>query len=431
MTRKILDFIKSPSGRFLLFFLTVVIFALGFNYYKNLPTEKKDTNKSYEDSVAIEREYVRFRDEYERLTDNGKKIKNELEHEVDAREKQNNGLEKRLDELAKALAEERARNVLLSIPPKKEVKKEKPKESFKISPVGLYTAKPQKPKETKQSLKDYAPYGRMLKCQLVNTVDSSNFETPLIALVTEDLWHDGKVVIPAGTEVHSKADSVTQRNRIATDGSWVLVWRTKSADNGFELALSGIALDYARDLKSGKHQITDGSAGLRGFTVETQEYSKLKLYAALFLKGAAEGVGELILEEAKSKDENVLVNSTQNTPPQEKSSESNQIKAGLAKGAQEAANLYAEDMMDAISRDGVFVRVPAGTSFYLYVTQTIDKSKAFPGAVGASGQRKVDVKDPQKEENELVEAQKIMLSLVRKRLEKEETLETEKMEKDQ
>ncbi len=430
MTRKILDFIKSPSGKFLSFFLTVIIFALVFKYYKNLPAEKEAGNKPYEDTVSIEREYVRFRDEYERLADNGAQIKNELEHEVEAREKQNNDLEKRLDELKKALAEERARNTLLSIPPPKEEKKEKPKESFTISPVGLFAAKPQKQKETTKPLIDYAPYGRMLKCQLINTVDSSNFDTPLIALVTEDLWHDGKVIIPAGTEVHSKADSVTQRNRIATDGSWVLVWRRKNSYNGFEMALSGIALDYARDLKNGRHHITDGSAGLRGFTVETQEYSKLKLYAALFLKGAAEGVGELILEEAKSKDENVLVNSSQSSAPQKNSSNKNQVKTGLAKGAQEGANLYAEQMMDAISRDGVFVRVPAGTSFYLYVTQTIDKSKAFPGAVGANGQTGENAL-PKEEDNELQEAQKVMLSLAKKRLEREEALEIKKMETDQ
>jgi hypothetical protein len=45
------------------------------------------------------------------------------------------------------------------------------------------------------------PYGRLLKCELVNTVDSINLETPIIGLVAEDVWRDGRLIIPAGTEV--------------------------------------------------------------------------------------------------------------------------------------------------------------------------------------------------------------------------------------
>ncbi len=422
MTRKILDFLKSPSGKFLLFFLMVIIFAMVFSYYKSLPDMPDKKESSFNDAVSIDREYVRFRDEYEHLqAGKNEVLKTKLEHEAEDRKKEKNDLEERLNDLEKALAQEKAKNTLLQInPPVQKIKQEQTKEqeSFSLSPVNLFTAKPSKKAEAKiNALNNYAPYGRLIKCQLVNTVDSSSFETPIIGLVTENIWHDGKIIIPAGTEVHGKAASLTQRNRIAAEKDWMLVWRSRTKENGFELALNAIALDYSQDINTGRFGITDGSAGLRGDIIETDQYSKLKLYAALFLKGASEGVSDLLLEEAKSKDQNTFINSSQNQG-KKKSDNENQIKIGLAKGAQEAIDLYAKEMLDIISRDGVFVRVPAGRFFYIYVTQTIDKNKAYPGA--SSNATPTDTTSSQDDESDIKEAQKMLLSISRKRLEQEE-----------
>ena len=427
MTRKILDFLKSPSGKFLLFFLLIIIFAMLFRYYKSLPDTKKKEVQSFNDEVSIEREYVRFRDGYEELkSPQNKTVKSRQDQQLEDKEKKNDDLAKRLEELEEALAAERAHNALNAIKNNKAKDPKKPTENnaFSISPVELYTAKIVKSQKP-EVLQDFAPYGRLIKCQLVNTVDSSSFETPIIALVSENIWHDGKIIIPAGTEVHGKASALTQRNRIAAEKEWVLVWRSRTEENGLELPLNAIALDYNKDINSGRYSITDGSAGLRGDVIETDEYSKLKLYAALFLKGAAEGVSELLLEEASSSDQNTLINSSQASPDNSKSNQENQIKVGIAKGAQEAADLYAKEMMDAISRDGVFIRVPAGRAFYLYVTQTIDKSKAGAGAATQAPEPSSD----SSENNDLEEAQKIMLSLARKKLEQEEETKAQEEKK--
>ena len=37
---------------------------------------------------------------------------------------------------------------------------------------------------------------------------------------------------------------------------------------------------------------------------------------------------------------------------------------------------YAQQLRDAITRDGFYLRVPAGKPFYLYVTEPIDRSRA-------------------------------------------------------
>jgi len=44
----------------------------------------------------------------------------------------------------------------------------------------------------------FAPFGRLIACETVITVDSSSIQTPIIGLVTENVYFGGKLVIPAG-----------------------------------------------------------------------------------------------------------------------------------------------------------------------------------------------------------------------------------------
>ncbi len=79
-------------------------------------------------------------------------------------------------------------------------------------------------KEGKKFSADFAPFGRLVPCELVITVDSSSIQTPIIGLVTEDIFHHGQLIIPAGTEVHGTAQVDRARERIASHGRWNLVW---------------------------------------------------------------------------------------------------------------------------------------------------------------------------------------------------------------
>ena len=60
-----------------------------------------------------------------------------------------------------------------------------------LPPISLYaeTASADRPVDTLGS--DYAPFGRLVQCELVVTVDSSSINTPIIGLVTDDIWHNG------------------------------------------------------------------------------------------------------------------------------------------------------------------------------------------------------------------------------------------------
>lgn len=64
---------------------------------------------------------------------------------------------------------------------------------------------------------EYAPYGRLIPCETIITIDSAKIETPIIGFVAEDVYHDGKLIIPAGAEVHGKAQVDTSRERIASE----------------------------------------------------------------------------------------------------------------------------------------------------------------------------------------------------------------------
>jgi hypothetical protein len=214
--------------------------------------------------------------------------------------------------------------------------------------------------------KTYAPYGRLIPCETVITLESSKLETPVIGLVTEDVWHGGRLIIPAGAEVHGRASVDRSRERIAAQGRWVVVWRDESNMNGTELVLSGIALDRERDDSNGEYGLRDGSAGLIGTLIQTDNLAEIKLFASTFLAGMASGFQQIQTEASP-------LGITQIT--------SGSARDAALQGTGAVLNAYARQIQEAIARDGFFVRVPAGKQFYLYVTQTIDQ------ALGTRGNR--------------------------------------------
>ncbi len=222
-----------------------------------------------------------------------------------------------------------------------------------VLPISLFAETPQS--EQKQLSKNYAPFGRLIPCELIVTVDSSSIQTPIIGLVTEDIYHNGRLIIPAGTEVHGKAQTDRSRERIASGDNWTLVWT-----GGEELRLSGIALDREADPSGDGWGITDGSAGLRGRVLKSDDMAEIKLFAATFLSGAASA----FTQTQPTIYGNQITPTLQNAP---------------LTGAQSVINAYAQQILDSIQRDGFYVRVPAGKQFYLYVTQTIDESDAVIG----------------------------------------------------
>lgn len=201
----------------------------------------------------------------------------------------------------------------------------------------------------------YAPFGRLIPCETVITVDSASIQTPIVGLITEDVYHESKLVIPAGTEVHGTAQADRHRERIASGGSWTLVWQT-----GEELRLKAVALDREFSGDQEGWGITDGSAGLRGRIIKTDDLQEIKLFAATLLSGAASALTEK---------ESTLLGSI----------DRRSLNNAPLKGAQDVLQVYAQRIYEAIQRDGFYVRVSSGKQFYLYVLQTIDRTDAVVG----------------------------------------------------
>ncbi len=228
---------------------------------------------------------------------------------------------------------------------------------------------------------NYAPYGRLIPCETIITLESSKTDTPIIGLVTEDVWHNGRLIIPAGAEVHGRAAQDRSRERIAASGQWVIVWRDRTTDNGIELTLNGIALDRQRDEVSGEYGLRDGSAGLVGHIIKTDDWQEIKLFASTFLAGMAGGLQEM-------QDQTTAFGTTTQVP---KTTAKNAALAGTA----DVLNTYAAQIAKMIAEDGFYIRVPAGKQFYLYVTQTLDKARAVRGNSGAKLWQKSSEKEPE------------------------------------
>lgn len=253
--------------------------------------------------------------------------------------------------------------------------RKKPEQAPGLPPISLYAETTSLDKAVETLGSDYAPFGRLVQCELIVTVDSSSISTPIIGLVTDDIWHNGHLIIPAGTEVHGTAKVDRVRERIASSGGWTFVWQ-----GGEELIVNGLALDREKEPEGNGWGITDGSAGLRGELLKSDDLAEIKLFAATFLSGAASGLTQ--------KEQTIFGSQTapslQNAP---------------LVGAQQVLNTYAKQILETIQRDGFYVRVAAGKQFYLYVTQTIDRSKAIIGgtrlaAIKGADDEKEDANDP-------------------------------------
>jgi hypothetical protein len=235
-----------------------------------------------------------------------------------------------------------------------------PGQSQTLTPISLFADAMAGVVPPKKLSAAFAPFGRLIPCETVITVDSASIQTPIVGLVTENIYFGGKLIIPAGTEVHGQAQTDRQRERIAGNTSWTLVWQ-----NGGEMRLKAIALDREFDNETNQTgwAITDGSAGLRGELIKSDNLADIKLFAATFLSGAAGALTE--------KQQTVFgpINSpTLNNAP--------------FVGAQAVLQTYAQQILDSIQKNGFYVRVPSGKQFYLYVLQTIDRADASLGGAG-------------------------------------------------
>lgn len=206
----------------------------------------------------------------------------------------------------------------------------------------------------------FAPRGMLFKAALVLTVDSSSLETPVLALVTEDVYWNGRLIVPAGTQVQAQASQGRVRDRIEIKGNFTFVWA-----DGREYNISCVALDHER-LSDGSYGITDGSAGIRGQIIKNDQYAELKILVAEALQG--------IMNNQQDQFQTVYGLVPQNT----------NRNAALGGGSQ-AASAYSQLLTKKLDQDLDFVRVAAGTQFYIFTKDVFEPDMASVAGLRQNG----------------------------------------------
>jgi len=191
----------------------------------------------------------------------------------------------------------------------------------------------------------FLPPGTFIPCALVNTVESSHINTPVVAEVLRDMYQNGRLIIPAGAIVSSFAESGAVRDRIEVAGQWLIVY-----PDGRHLRVRGIACDREADPANQQFGIEDGSAGLQGELVESDHWANAKAFIALLMTAALQ-TGTAVATSTLQAAHTTGVTALPDTTPI------------LAK--------YLDQLLNGETGDGRFVRVRASKEFYVFVTETV------------------------------------------------------------
>ena len=154
------------------------------------------------------------------------------------------------------------------------------------------------------------------------------------------------------------------RDRIDVSGTWDLIFK-----DGREYQIRGLALDREKDANGAGYGLTDGSAGIKGQILESDEYGDLKI----FLATAIGAVANNSLSTTNQGFGNSITNSAQNVPLQ---------------GAQAVLDRYARRIEESQQGDGTFVRVAAGTEFYIFPLNVVEPQLASVANLAQGGKPK-------------------------------------------
>lgn len=235
-------------------------------------------------------------------------------------------------------------------------------------------------------LKVFAPFGRPIKCKLINTIDSLSPDNAVIAgMVMQDLEFNGHVIIPATTEVYGyivgkpKLDSKGV-GRMFDSGHWILVLpKQPGGKNGRELDLKGRVLDrreiaWNADGTPTAWALDDAAPGLIGYTISTLDNEEIKQFAAAFMSSAAQAAANISQTQRPAAGLAGALGAMEIAPTAK-----NAGIGALGEGTSAAFKAITDRISEEIKDRGYYVRVNAGKEFYLFVEQTLDPEQAKVG----------------------------------------------------
>jgi hypothetical protein len=273
----------------------------------------------------------------------------------------------------------------------------------KPAPVRIYQAANYKAEEPKIEPKEeedfaYAPYGQMIRCQLYFSIDSSDITTPLVGKVSDGLTYNGKPIIPACSLVHGTCQVGRSKDRIVSEGTFTFVLNEPD-HAGRELVVRGLVCDQEYNPQFDTWAIDDGHAGISGSVIKTDNLAEVKLFVASFLSGSAQGL--------KSTATNVFGLTYNNANGRGVGGLPGYVINPTVEGSQAVLDRYAQMIMDSIERDGYFIRVPSGKTFYVYVRQAIDLRKATIAGDSARKRAETEFLEDRKVQEEVTEPRSV------------------------
>lgn len=221
------------------------------------------------------------------------------------------------------------------------------------------TTRLRKSKPLIQSAK-WMPSHRLIPCRLVNAIETRNLVSPVIAIITEDVMHHGKVVIPALTEIHGTIGGTRDGNRVAGSNSWRLVFNNDKKSNGAELSVKGLVL-FRNDIDEPEKKPHEMSAGFMGKLYERNPGEFKKIIA---LSAFQSGIQAMKDKQSNAFGDEIDSNSARN--------------AGID-ALSKPADLWVERQLERLGDDPYYLHVGGGTAFYIYTLEAIDTYHAKKG----------------------------------------------------
>jgi hypothetical protein len=303
----------------------------------------------------------------------GVKSWNPVKYNIDAYQSSLNGVPddiKRKQAAQKKAEEKRLSNIKGAYSAMQNKLAEKPKkDAQKFAPLNIYNGS----SVGKKELKNFLPYGTPIPCELISTIQTSGAgRSPVIGIVTENVYNNSDIAIPAGTYVQGHTSGMPLRDHIMTDEGWVLVWKTTDSNNGKELKISAVALENGSHWNGKNWDLLDMSMGIPGYTVDNRNKDDLKNIAVQVVSGVGNGLaGAAALATGQipgaSGTSSMIGTATQS------------IGTSVAQGASNTAQVFAKESLMNLMQSDYYTTAPGGTQFYLYPEQTVDISKAKKG----------------------------------------------------
>ncbi|MBN2640917.1 MAG: hypothetical protein JXR78_04650, partial [Victivallales bacterium] len=167
--------------------------------------------------------------------------------------------------------------------------------------------------------------------------------------------------IPAGTEVHGRMGSCI-RNRMMCEGNFILIWQLTANQVGLELQLRGRILEKSNQAgNKSKATITDMAAGIPGRVMKNDSLNEMLQYTMAAARGLSVGFQTSTVYD----NGNSIVSKNDGA-----------TKNAVAMAMESLSNVALENITEKISSESYYIRVAAGTEFYLYIEQVTDISKA-------------------------------------------------------